>query len=189
MPPEPRVKGVTFRSVDACFRELRGEAAWTRAHELMLPEVREAYRAGAILSGSWYPISWYRDILRAYCASVGEGPDLIRMLGYKTAQTDLSRFHNWILTKLVSPQTLFGFSARVFNSYFDTGQLSILESQHGYVRAGCRGCIGWDRNVWNDLIGSSTALLEMAGAKEVRVRVLSGGRDDDTETELAAFWV
>jgi hypothetical protein len=183
------VKGTTFRSVDACFKTIRGQSVWQRAHEMMPDALREAYRCGAILSGSWYPISWYREILRAYCNATGEGSDLIRTLGYQTAQSDLKRFHNWIVAKLVSPQTLLGLSARVFNSYFDTGEIKVLESQKGYVKVLYSGCIGWDRNVWSDLIGASTALLEMAGGKEVRVRVISGAGDEDTSAELAAFWV
>src|SRR5262245_54918201 len=125
MASEPKVKGAPFRAADACFRELRGDAAWARARELMLPALRQAFGSGTILSGGWYPISWYRDILHAYCAAVSEGSDLIRALGYRTTRTDFSRIHNWLLTKLVSPQMLLGFSARVFNSYFDTGEFTI----------------------------------------------------------------
>jgi hypothetical protein len=186
---EPKVKGTTFRTMDSCFKDLRGEEAWAKAHALMSDEVREAYRTGAILSGGWYPISWYREMFRAFLAATNEGPELSRTLGYRSARIDFKRFHNWILAKLVSPQTLFGFTSKMFNSYFDTGSFEVVQSQRGYVRAEARGCVGWDRNVWNDLIGSCSALLELAGAREVRVRVMSGGRDGDTDADLAAFWV
>ena len=186
---EPKVKGTTFRTTDACFKELRGVDAWQKAHKLMADEVSDAYRRGAILSGGWYPISWYREMFRAYAAATNEGPELSRTLGYTSARIDFKRFHNWILAKLVSPQTLLGFTAKLFHSYFDTGSFEIVQSQKGFVRAEARGCIGWDRNVWNDLIGSCSALLEIAGAREVRVRVLSGARDGDIDADVAAFWV
>src|SRR6266536_5171711 len=89
--PEPKVKGTTFRTTDACFKELRGEEAWAKAHALMPEEVREAYRTGAILSGGWYPLSWYREMFRAYAAATNEGPELSRTLGYRSARIDFKR--------------------------------------------------------------------------------------------------
>ena len=41
--------------------------------------------------------------------------------------------------------------------------------------------------MWLELIGSSESLLEIAGAKHVRMRTLAGGKNDDF-LELEARW-
>jgi hypothetical protein len=43
--------------------------------------------------------------------------------------------------------------------------------------------------MWTEISGSCVAFLEVAGAKEVRLRTRLGGQDGDTETELEAHWV
>ncbi len=79
-------------------------------------------------------------------------------------------------------------SQRVFNNYYDTGRFEILESKRGFVRAQATRCAGWDENMWTELAGSSEALLEIAGAKHVRLRIANGGRDGDEGAELEAHW-
>jgi hypothetical protein len=187
--PEPRVKGVAFRSIDACFLELRGEAASNKARELMHADVRNAYRSGLLLSASWYPISWYREVFRAFRAATGDGVELARQIGYCSSRRDMQGVHKQLLAWLVSPQRLLSFSQKFFSGYYDTGTFEVLESGRGFVRVRLSGCVGWDQNMWVEIAGSSLALLEIAGAKNVRLRMLSGGRDGDTGCEMEAHWV
>jgi hypothetical protein len=42
--------------------------------------------------------------------------------------------------------------------------------------------------MWTEITGSSVAMLELSRAKDVRLRVLSGGKDGDTSLEMVAFW-
>jgi hypothetical protein len=188
-PPEPRVKGVAFRSIDACFIELRGEAAHRRARELMHPDVLSSFTNGLMLAASWYPISWYRDVFRAFRAATGDGVELARQIGYASSQRDMKSIYKKLFAFIVSPQTLLGMSSRVFSTYYDTGKFEVLKSERGHVRTRCVGCLGWDQNMWIEITGSALAMLEIAGAKEVRLRVNSGGKDADTEMEMEAHWV
>src|SRR5262245_26193085 len=59
---EPRVKGVAFNTIEACFLELRGVPARDRARELMPETIRDAYQKRLLLAASWYPISWNRQV-------------------------------------------------------------------------------------------------------------------------------
>jgi hypothetical protein len=63
------------------------------------------------------------------------------------------------------------------------------ESRSDYVHATWTGCEGWDENLWAELAGSCEALLEMAGAKHVGLRVIKGGRTGDDACEMEAHWV
>jgi hypothetical protein len=51
-----------------------------------------------------------------------------------------------------------------------------------------QGCVGWDANMFHEIHGSSTALLELAGAKDVRLHIRLGGRDNDVDAEYEAVW-
>ena len=186
--PGPRVKGIAFRTIDTCFTELCGVDARARAHALLDSEVAEAYRYGTLLAASWYPIGWYRDVLAAFRASVSAGPELPRRIGRLSAQHDMKGAHKRLVAWLASPQTLLSLSQRVFNNYYDTGSLQISESRPGFVRMHAVGCLDWDVNMWSELAGSSEALLEIAGARQVQVRWLSGGREDGPDHEFEAHW-
>lgn len=186
--PEPRVKGVAFRTIDSCFTELCGAEARAKAHTLMGNDVAQAYRYGTVLAASWYPISWYRDVFAAFRAAVNAGPELPRRIGRLAVQHDMRGAHKRLIAWLASPQTLLALSQRVFSNYYDTGLVEIVESKAGLVRMRASGCVDWDLNMWSELAGSSEALLELAGAHQVQVRWLSGGRDGDVEHELEARW-
>jgi hypothetical protein len=186
---EPRVKGVAFRTIDLCFSELRGAEARARSHLLMHGDVGRAYRDGLLLAASWYAISWYRDAFRAFRAATGEGLELPRSIGKRAVMHDMRGVHKQLLAKIVSPQMLLEIGQRVFHTYYDTGRLEVLESRKGYARVRLTGCLGWDANMWSELCGSCEGQLEIAGARHIRMRVLSGGGDADTDAEFEARWV
>jgi hypothetical protein len=185
----PKVKGVAFRTIDACYFELRGAKCHERARQLMLPELRAAYDGSVILAASWYAIEWYRDAMKSYRGANNDGPDLPRLIGYQAVRRDMASTYKMIFARIVSPQTLLGISARLFGQYYDTGQFEVLESRKGYVHARASGCVGWDANMWTELYGSCAAFLEIAGAKEVRLRTRSGGHDGDEDMEMEAHWL
>jgi hypothetical protein len=185
----PRVKGVAFRTIDACYLDLRGAESHKRAHEIMMAEVRDAFDKSLVLAASWYPIAWYRDIFRAFRAASNDGLSLPRMIGYESVKRDMSSVYKQFFARLVSPQTLLSLSSKLFNTYYDTGLFELLEGHDGYVHVRMSGCIGWDANMWTEISGSCVAFLEVAGAKEVRLRTRAGGQDGDTMTELEAHWV
>lgn len=185
---EPRVKGLAFRTVELCFVELCGAPAREKAMELMDRQVAEAYRYGTLLSASWYPVSWYREVFRALRAATGAGPDLARRIGGLAVEHDMRGAHKRLLAWLSTPQTLLRLSQRVFNTYYDTGHLEVVASEESFVRVRAGGCVGWDANMWSELAGSCEALLTAAGARHVRVRGVGGGRDGDDHHELEARW-
>jgi hypothetical protein len=55
---EPKVEGVSSRSIDTWFAELRGQEAAERAHAAMLPALGEPYRIGLVLVSSRHPIAY-----------------------------------------------------------------------------------------------------------------------------------
>jgi hypothetical protein len=51
-----------------------------------------------------------------------------------------------------------------------------------------RDCLGFDGNIRGEVAGSCESLLEIAGAKHVRIRLLAGARDGDSDAEFEARW-
>jgi hypothetical protein len=185
---EPKVKGVAFRTIDLCYERLRGVEARDRARTIMPRELSEAFRYYTLLAASWYPISWYRETFRAFRSSSNDGPELARDIGRMAARHDMSGVHKQILAKIISPQALLSMSQRVFNTYYDTGRLEIQNAERGYVQARCSNCTGWDHNMWMEFMGSCESLLEIAGARRVASRFLSGGIDGHAQALLEARW-
>lgn len=185
---EPRVKGIAFKSVDTSFTELRGPGARDKARSLMNKELAETFRNNLMLAASWYPIGWYRDLLRSFREATGDGPELIKQIGYRCMELDMQGVYKQILARVVSPQTMLSMTARLFSNYYDTGTLEVIEGRKGFVHVRFSGCRGWDTNMFYEMIGSSTGMLEISGAHEVKPRVMAGGRDGDTSMELEAHW-
>jgi hypothetical protein len=150
--------------------------------------LRDAYAAQRLLAASWYPLAWYRDALTALRAATHAGPELMRALGRTAMSVDMAGTYKHFLAKLLSPQTLLRLSGRLFSTYYDTGQFDIVESHTGMVAGRLSNCVGWNRNMWTQFEGGAAALLEMSGAKNVRIRVLSGGKDGDSSAELVAYF-
>jgi hypothetical protein len=180
--PEPRCKGMAIRSTDACFLELKGAAVHARAHEQMPEDLRLAFSGKSLVVGGWYPMRWFREAYGAYRSVASQGPEFARKLGYLSMKHDMQRIHNRVIA-------MFSFSVRLYSSYFNTGKFEVIDSRTGYMKARMEGCMGFDQNIFADVTGSTIALLECAPAKEVRVHVVSGGRDGDEHMEMEGFWV
>lgn len=184
---DPKVKGSAFLSVRRSVAELRGEEAVKAALRATVIDGNEPFRLEGIVATGWYPIAWYRAWLAGIRHALGEGPGLLRDIGARCATNDLKGVYR-VFMKMLAPETLFSITPRFFNSFYDTGQIEILDSRHGRTHARWTGCTGFDANMWAELTGSTEAFLEHAGGSHVRVRILSGGGDGDDHMEAAAHW-
>lgn len=187
MTGEPNVKGVAFRSVLAALEALRGSEAVQKALDAMPGDVGNRLRGGTIVASGWYPISWYRAMFQGITRGLGEGRDLVRAIGTQCSDQDLRGVYRYIL-RVLSPQTVFSVSPRLFNNYYDTGAIEIIEGRKGHARARWHGCAGFDQNMWDEVYGSVRRILELSGATHVRMHILRGGSDGDDELELQAYW-
>lgn len=184
-----RTKGLALRALDRAFRSLRGDAAHERAHELLPADIADAFRYGTILPSSWYPIDWYADLLAAFVAATGEGTELCRRVGRVAARDEMLGLYQKLILGLLSPQLMFSMTQRFFSAFFDTGTVEVLEARRGYARARYSGCLGWEPNMWFEMLGACEAFLELSGARHVRVHIVAGGKPGDDHCELEGHWV
>ncbi|MFW5926328.1 MAG: hypothetical protein ACOCV4_09195 [Myxococcota bacterium] len=184
---DPKVKGSAFLSVRRSVAELRGEDAVEAALRAAVIEGNQPFRLEGIVATGWYPIDWYKAWLAGIRRGLGEGPAFLREVGGRCATNDLKGVYR-VFMKMLAPETLYSLSPRFFSSFYDTGQLEILDSRPGRTHAQWTGCTGFDANMWAELTGSNEAFLEHAGAFHVRIRVIAGGGDGDDYMEAAAHW-
>jgi hypothetical protein len=187
MADSAKVKGVAFRSVFASLGKLRGKSAQEAALAVAGDELKSGFTYGAIVSGGWYPIEWYRELFRVIRSSTGEGKELVHEIGRQCTRDDMTGIYS-VLAKLISPQSLFSLSQRVFSNYYSAGSVEVVESRKGYTNARWSHCQGFDENMWTEILGSCVQLLEIGGANNVRARILSGGQDGNEAMEAAAHW-
>ncbi len=182
---EPQVKGISFKSVMASLAELKGDAALDAALASLSPEQAEQLRY-RVLATHWYPISLYRALFAAIVQTSAGGPELVKAIGRECTRRDLTGVHRFAF-KILSPQTIFALSNRMFGSFYDTGKVETVDTRPGHARALFRGCHGFDRWMWTELVGSMDTLFEFAGAKHVRARYTEGGQDGP-DADLVVLW-
>lgn len=174
-PSEPKVKGVAFRSVLAVATELFGEAKVEQALSTLSPDDGETIRYRVVQTG-WYPIGLYRALWGALLGTIGGGYETARAIGAGAIRRDVTGVYRMVF-KVLSPETVLSLSGRFFNYYYDTGKLEIRDRKHGAARAVYEGCSGFDRAMWEELVGSSLEMIRLGGGKNVRVNVERGGGD------------
>lgn len=181
------VKGVAFRSAMDAYRELSGPEQSAGALQRMSPAVRNALIYGQIIASGWYDIEWYKDMLRAIVEQSGGRQAVVERIGVLANQRDMRGIYS-LLAKLLSPQTLFAGSAKLFSTYYDTGAVKLLEVREGFAHALWEGCESFDKNMWIEIRGSCMSILEQAGARHVRLHVVAGGEDGDAFMEAHGYW-
>ncbi len=184
---ENRCKGTNFLDFLRILRQEGGEAREAECLTRLGEEARRALRYGAIVRGGWYPIAWYRD-LHATAQAIGMGPGFPRTVGRVSTLQDLSGGIYSAFLRIVSPAFIISGSARLFNRYYESGTMRVEESREGYVRVRCDGCHGFDRNIWQDVLGGCEGALEAARARELRIRIAEGGGDGEAQAAIEAYY-
>lgn len=171
----------------ASLQELRGARTSAAVIAALPPPFETWLRAGRVQAENWYPIERYRELLSAIASVTGEGPALIRSIGFECSRSDLSGMYKFF-GRLLRPQTLFSGAMRLFKSYYDTGEVWVVAASAGAAHALWKECHGFDENMWLEVVGSCAAVLETGGARNVQLRVVNGGKRQDSYMELKATW-
>ncbi len=182
-----RVRGHAFLGAYASLEGLRGQSAQRSALPRLVPSLRVMFEQHRLVEDEWYPIAWYKELLSAVRVAGGDSENIVRAIGAECSRRDLSGPYRWF-ARLLRPQALFAGSMRFFRSYYDTGEVWVQGAGKGSAQAIWKGCQGFDRNMWVEVIGSCEAILEIGGARELSTRIMAGGNDGDAHMELRARW-
>jgi hypothetical protein len=184
--PENRAKGVVFHTFFDVLRSRHGEPAVKSVLASAPEELAHALRYGAIVKGGWYPLGWYCDLHRVAFAVTSDAR-LAYTVGYDSTIADLQSGILRMVLKAVNPGFALTIASAVFNRYYELGKLHVDSRDHGCA-ARFEGCVGFDRNVWQDVLGGCEGGATAAGARDVRLVQLSGGREGDTSCSIELHW-
>lgn len=187
-PQELRTKGVSLLSFVTTLRALHGNDATERTLDGLPGEVSTALREGLVVASSWYPLAWHRAMHASAQRACNASPELARAIGFHGTQADFRGVYRFVAS-LIAPDRLLRVSPRLWSNYFDGGKVTIEEHQRGKAQTTFSACYGFDRSLWENTIGGSLAVLDVAGAKNVKTRILRGGGDGDDQLEVELVWL
>lgn len=182
-----KAKGINFRTMLKMLERQRGPNSVAATLALLPADVRDALETGALVTGGWYPVAWYRELHIAMQKACNAGPELGRKLGRDSLIEDFNSVFKLVF-KLLSPETLFAQAPRLVAMYWQGGTAEHLQVVPGRGSVRLRGWEGFDHNIWQDIIGGCEGLLLVRGAKTVASHIISGGGDNDSHLEAEFRW-
>lgn len=176
-----------MRTLLGNLERLRGPFAVEQTLAELPSEVRDPLTAGAVGDEDWIPVAWFCSAHAAAQRATGSSSDLARALGYEGTLRNFSGPHRPFVS-FRRPEDLQHYVNELHGAFYDRGSLDVVALHDGSARVRWSGCVGFDRNIWLELLGSGEALLELCGADGVRSRFLTGGTDEDAEAECQLEW-
>ena len=183
-----QVKGLAFRSYVATFKRLHGQEALARVLERLPPKLGASLRAGALVTGAWYPIEWLGQLQVAVRTECNQGVEMTRAMAREAIKDDFRSGIHRLVSLAVSPEWLIKSSPRIVGFYYDTGRLVVEDAMVGYAMGRYEGFSGFTRDLWEQVIGGSMGVIELAGAKNPAAKVLAGGNDGDGHMTFTVRW-
>lgn len=161
-----RVKGTAIVASMRYVTERFGQGALTALLRGLPEECRREFEAGILVS-TWYPmVLFLRFMQEAEKRHGAEEPDLVRRMGRASAEYGLKTVYK-IFFKVGSPEFIIQRAARVFGSYYDTGNLKVLETSRGRALLELEGFFGAPQ-FCDRILGWMERTVELAGAKNLR---------------------
>lgn len=162
-----QVKGTAVQASLRYVRERFGDDALARVVEALPEADRAAFGHGALAS-SWYGMDGFlRFMQEAEKQLHAQEPDVVRRMGRASCDYGLTTVYK-IFFKVGSPEFIISRAAHVFSSYYDTGELRIVESGPGRAVAELAGFEGGAPQFCDRIFGWMQRTLELAGAKGLR---------------------
>jgi hypothetical protein len=184
---EVQSKGVGLRSFLESLERLHGEDAVEETLDRVPREVRDALVYKKVVPSGWYPVAWHRALHAAAQRATGSGPELARMIGRDSSRADFRGVYKFV-AQLLSPETLLRQAARVFGNYFQGAVVDIIDSTSKSAHLSFHECWGFDRNMWQNVLGGIESSLEITGARDVGIVIERGGRDGSAFMDVIVRW-
>lgn len=185
-PVETLIKGQGFKGFMGAVKTLFGDEAHAKLGDALPEELRSTWVHGGIVASGWYPIGWYREFHAAAQATIKNQPQLAWRIGYEATRSDLQGVYRFVLGFL-SPHTIMAQAPRIFALYARGGRVDVRENEAGKVVLAYEECHGYNRHIWQDLIGGTVATIETTKVKISSHSVLEGG-GDDSRVVLCLRW-
>jgi len=160
-----RVKGTAIRASLRFLQERFGPTGTGSVLDRLEAADREMVISG-LLDSVWYPMPLLLRLMREATAVHGAAePELIRKMGRASAESGVRGVYK-VFFKVGSPQFIIGRAARVFGSYYDTGEIRVVESGPGKAVLDLSSFEG-SPEFCQRILGWMERTMEMAGARKL----------------------
>lgn len=183
---DAHICGLSLHHWREAYRRQLGDDRLAALEAALPADTRAALEAGLRLRG-WYPLAWFRACCATAREQNGGDREIIEQLARSSARAEFTGFHR-VLFLFVSPHRLLRQASRVWERYYDVGDMTVDDEGRGRARAHWRACTGFDANLWLDAFAATAVALEVCGAKDVRWELESGGTDDSVTATVAYLW-
>ena len=159
-------KGSNFIGVMNALETEFGEEASHNVLERLPHEVASALRDHSMLVTTWYPVAWYAHLHAAIDATLAGGAAVARRLGHDATAADFNGMHR-LVGALLTVHSVFAQSHRLMGLYWRGGTIERLDLTASSVRLHFQHWPGFTELMWEDIMGSLEALLELCRARYV----------------------
>lgn len=180
-------KGSNFIGMMNAFETQFGEDA-TRTVLARLPhELASALRDNNVLVTKWYPVAWYAELHAAIDATLDGGATLARKLGHDATVADFKGMHR-LVGALLTVHSVFAQSHRLMGLYWRGGTIERLDLTASSVQLRFQHWPGFTALMWEDIMGSLEALLELCRARYVRCQRIGPPNPSQDSIVIEARW-
>jgi hypothetical protein len=163
-----QVKGTAVQASMRYARERFGEAPLARVVDALSDADRTALGQG-VLASSWYPMEAFLHFMQEAQRQLGaQEADVVGRMGRASCDYGLTTVYK-IFFKVGSPGFIISRAARVFASYYDTGDLKVVESEAGRAVIELTALEGGAPQFCERIYGWMQRTLERAGTKGLRL--------------------
>jgi len=165
-----KVKGTVFSPRLDYIEKKASPAEQAQIHELLSPELRTQIEQH-MLSNQWYPFEYYLELNRAIVQVLGHGQEaILREVGYYSAEVALNGIYKTFF-RAGSPGFIIKIATRAWEQYFQNGALRVETHSDKQLTVHFTGIEVLAREHFISTAGWITKVLELSGAKNVRIDI------------------
>jgi hypothetical protein len=180
----PRVKGAAILGGIESLKKTKGSGA-VDALLLELPhELQDKIKYRGIVQSGWYPLDWLLQVLAAIKKVTVGKPEILRELAYMTITEALTKGVYKYARLILSRKSILKRAPFFFNSYVYDAVMKITDVSTTSGRLQCTKCTGFNQDMWDALIGSVKAVIEVHNGHVTSFTVHAGGGDGDDMIDL-----
>lgn len=180
-----QVKGTALRSIMLAVEHLEGAEQLERVLQAMPDDARAALEP-VVLGSRWYPVSVQASLHEAIRKELGRGRT---EANYRVAQRAIKDdFKGGVyrtFLRLMTYDAMWNVSQRVWRQYNSSGSVKFFDRKRGHARGTIEDVDGYTLPMWIAICGRFHGLLELAGARNVKVET---EQHDEISCRMRATW-
>lgn len=172
-------KGVNFLGFMRAAERLYPEISVATLTQNSPEALRELIAGRTLLTGGWYPVTWYNSLHEGLRQATGRGFDVGWEIGFEATRLDFAEGGIYRhVARMLSPNTMFSLGQKIFGFYWKPGRLTTEKLGKKKAVGHWQQCDGFDEGTWQDILGSTVQILQLTGAHEPTLHVVAGGQDE-----------